>query len=351
MLDGVKMLCADMRLSLLKPASSLVRASLLVAEIGSFHVGGEITSLNGLPLRGRVSTQGGPIHPIDPNGEIITGQIYVQYVRLANPKAETPLLMWHGGGMTGANWETTPDGRPGWQMFFLRSGFDTYVSDAVERGRAGFAPVPQVYPEAPYFRTAKEAWEETFRFGPPGSWDADPAKRKPHEASRFPASHFDAFLAQCVPRWGCNNERTQHAYSALLNRIEGGTVILTHSQGGNFGLTSAVLHPDRVRAVISLEPSGAPDPKMHDARLLRNIPHLFLWGDYLDQHSFWIESRPIVERWRDALRAAGCDVCWIDLPSQGIAGNSHALMADNNSDQIAAIVLTWLRKSKLIGAE
>jgi pimeloyl-ACP methyl ester carboxylesterase len=322
---------------------------LLVAEIGSFHAGGEITTCTGLPLRGRVSTPGGAIHPIDPNGEIMAGQMYVQYVRLAKPQADAPLLMWHGGGMTGVNWETTPDGRPGWQMFFLRAGFDTYVSDAVERGRAGFAPFPEVYPEAPYFRTAREAWEETFRFGPSGSWNIDPAKRRPHAGLRFPADHFEAFLAQCVPRWACNNERTQNAYSALLERIEGG-IIMTHSQGGNFGLTSAVLHPHRVRAVISLEPSGAPDPAIHDARVLKNIPHLFLWGDYLDRHSFWVESRPAVERWRDALRAAGCNVTWIDLPSLGITGNSHALMADHNSDEIAAIVLAWLREAKLAGA-
>lgn len=332
-----------------RPEAGVDAAPLLVAEIGSFHVGGEITVLRGLPLRGRVSTQGGPVHPIDPNGEIMAGQMYVQYVRLANPKAEVPLLMWHGGGMTGVNWETTPDGRPGWQMFFLRAGFDTYVSDAMERGRASFAPFPQVYPQAPYFRTAKEAWEETFRFGPPGSWNADPAKRKPHEGLRFPADHFEAFLAQCVPRWGCNNARTQHAYNALLNRIEGGAIILTHSQGGNFGLTSAVLHPDRVRAVISLEPSGAPDPEIHDATLLRNIPHLFVWGDYLDRHSFWVHSRPAVERWYNALRDKGCDASWIDLPLQGIAGNSHALMADDNSDEVAAIVLAWLREAKLAG--
>jgi hypothetical protein len=76
------------------------------------------------------------------------------------------------------NWENTPDGRPGWQMFFLRAGFDTYVSDAVERGRASWAPYPQVYSEPPYFRTAKEAWEETFRFGPAHSWNIDPSKRR-----------------------------------------------------------------------------------------------------------------------------------------------------------------------------
>ena len=103
--------------------------------------------------------------------------MYVQYVRLATPRAACPLLLWHGGGMSGASWESTPDGRPGWQTFFLRAGFDTYVSDAVERGRASFAPFPQIYPEAPYFRTARELWEDTFRFGPAGSSAPDPALR------------------------------------------------------------------------------------------------------------------------------------------------------------------------------
>ena len=36
--------------------------------------------------------------------------MYVQYVRLAEPRSPVPLLMWHDGGMTGVNWETTPDG-------------------------------------------------------------------------------------------------------------------------------------------------------------------------------------------------------------------------------------------------
>jgi pimeloyl-ACP methyl ester carboxylesterase len=321
-------------------------APLSIREIGSFHIGGQMTRLEGLPPRGRVSTPGGPVHLVDPNGEIMVGQMYVHYVHLAEPSAPAPLLMWHGGGMTGVNWETTPDGRPGWQMFFLRAGFHTYVSDAVERGRAGWAPFPQIFPEAPYFRTAKEAWEETFRFGPPGSWHATPARRRAHPGQRFPVAHFDAFLSQCVPRWGCNNALTQSGYDALVQRI-GGAIVMTHSQGGNFGLTAAVAAPDQVRAVISLDPSGAPDPAKRDAGRLKHVPHLFIWGDYLDKHHFWVESRPAVIRWRDALITAGCDVTWIDLPALGIHGNSHALMADDNSDSIAGLVLDWLQQRGL----
>ncbi len=324
-------------------------SALSISDIGSFYLGGQMVRLSGLPRRERISTAGGPVHPIDPNGEIMAGQMYVQYVRLAEPRAAAPLLLWHGGGMTGANWETTPEGRPGWQMFFLRAGFDTYVSDAVERGRASWAPYPQVYAEAPYFRTAKEAWEETFRFGPEGSWNADPALRRTHPGLRFPAAHFESFLCQSVPRWGCNDKPTQRAYDMLLQRMSSGAILLTHSQGGNFGLTAALRAPDRTRAVISLEPSGAPDPGECNPRLLSEVPHLFLWGDYLDRHSFWVHSRPAAERWRDALVRAGCDVTWIDLPQLGIRGNSHALMADDNSDTLAALVLDWLRGRGLAG--
>lgn len=318
------------------------KPSLFVDEIGSFFVGGHNVTLEGLPMRQRISTPGGPPHRIDPNGDIIAGQMYVQYTRLAGVKATAPLLMWHGGGMTGANWETTPDGRPGWQMFFLRAGFDTYVSDAVERGRASFAPFPQVYPEAPYFRTAREAWEETFRFGPKGSWNTDPALRRAHPGVRFPIDHFETFQKQFVPRWSCNDALTQAAYDALIQRLEPGIVILTHSQGGDFGLSAALHAPERVRAVISLEPSGAPNPLTADADRLKNVPHLFLWGDNWADNPFWVSARPLSERWRDALNSAGGDVTWIDLPAFGIHGNSHALMCDKNSEDIATLVLDWM---------
>ena len=232
-------------------------------------------------------------------------------------------------------------------MFFLRAGFDTYVSDAVERGRASFAPFPQVYAEAPYFRTARELWEDTFRFGPAGSWHPDRRLRNTYPGVRFPVDAFEAFLAQCVPRWGCNDALTQTAYDALVQLLDPGVVILTHSQGGQFGLTAALHAPVRVRAVISLEPSGAPDPATSDVAALQSVPHLFLWGDNWRDNPFWVNSRPAVERWRDALLSAGCNVTWIDRPERGIRGNSHALMCDDNSDEISVLVLDWMTAQKL----
>lgn len=320
----------------------------MVKEIGSFFVGGEVVTLAGLPMRQRVSTPGGPAYPVDPNGELMVGQMYVQYVCLAAPCTPVPLLMWHGGGMTGANWETTPDGRPGWQSFFLRAGMDVFVSDAVERGRSGFAPFPEVYAEAPYFRTAREAWEKTFRFGPAGSYHEDASLRRSHPDCRFPLASFKTFMKQSVPRWDCNDRSTQAAYDALVARI-GPCFLLMHSQGGNFGLHAALTAPDKVKAVIALEPSGAPDPAVYDPAILAGVPHLFLWGDHLEGNAFWTSYQPNVRRWFQSLQAAGVPAAWIDLPAHGIFGNSHALMMDDNSDEIATIVLDWLSGHGLLG--
>ena len=65
-------------------------------EVGSFHIGGQALTLQGLPVKELVYTAGGPPTKMDPNGDFHTGQMYVQYVRLTNPKARYPLLLWHG---------------------------------------------------------------------------------------------------------------------------------------------------------------------------------------------------------------------------------------------------------------
>ena len=155
-------------------------------------------------------------------------------------------------------------------------------------------------------------------------------------------------MKQFVPRWATNNEPTQNAYDALVARLDC-SVLITHSQGGNFGLTAAAHAPDKVKAVISIEPSGAPDPAGYNLATLRDVPHLFVWGDNLDRRAaLQHHALPATRTWADALRKAGGDVEWIDLPSLGIKGNSHALMCDNNSDVIAHLVLDWLNRQGLI---
>jgi len=269
--------------------------------------------------------------------------MYVQFVKLAQPKAKVPILFWHGGGLTGVTWETKPDGKPGWQQWFLNAGYDVYVSDAVERGRASWARYPEIFKSEPMFRTKKEAWE-LFRIGP--SYEVG-GQRAAFEGEQFPTEAFDQFMKQGVPRWVTNDGPTQASYDALVQKVCP-CIVVVHSQGGNFGFTAALNAPDKIKALVAVEPSGAPDLAKADLTKLKDVPHLIVWGDFLDKNAFWQRLVAVPTRYRDALVAAGVKADVFALPAMGIKGNTHMMMMDGNSDDIARLIGDWLGKQGLM---
>ena len=319
------------------------KADYLVKEVGSFHIGGRTVVLSGLPTKDVVFSPGMPAIKVDPNGEFLAEQMYVQYVKLAQPKAKVPLLLWHGGGLSGVTWETKPDGKPGWQQFFLNAGYDVYVSDAVERGRASWARYPEIFTSEPIFRTKKEAWE-LFRFGPKYEVGGDHVA---FDGELFPVEALDQFMKQGIPRWATNDAVTQKAYDELVQKLCP-CIIVVHSQGGNFGFTAALNAPDKVKALIAVEPSGAPDPAKVDAAKVKGVPLLLVWGDFHDKSAIWQKVRPNPEKWAAAIKAAGGTVDTFDQPKMGIKGNTHMLMMDRNSDDIAKLVSDWIAKQGLV---
>jgi pimeloyl-ACP methyl ester carboxylesterase len=331
-------------------ATSTPSAAYDVKEVGSFHVGGRQVSLEGLPVKDVVFSPGAAPIKVDPNGDFHAEQMYVQYVKLASPKARYPMLMWHGGGLSGVTWETKPDGKPGWQQFFLRAGHDVYVSDAVERGRASWSRFPEVFKGEPMFRTKKEAWE-LFRIGMPGSYTKDAATRKANPGQLFPVSAFDQFAMQSIPRWTTNDAPTQAAYNALVQKVCP-CVIMVHSQGANFGFNAAIAAPDKVKAIIAVEPSGAPKSDNPDLAKLKGVPHMFVWGDFIQGetgHPVWRDN--VIKAptaYAEALTKQGTKVETLDLPKAGIKGNTHMLMMDTNSDVVAQRIQSWMTKSKLM---
>jgi pimeloyl-ACP methyl ester carboxylesterase len=312
---------------------------LCLREIRSFYVGGAVRTLQGLPLEQHRFAQNGPVRRVDPNGDTVSGQMYVQAYLQAYPIRRLPLLLWHGGGMTGANWETTPDGRPGWLMFFLHAGFDVYVCDAVERGRSSWSRWPEIYSSAPLHRTLDEGWE-MFRIGPEQGYATRAQDRRAYVGQQFPVDAFDAFAAQWVPRWAGHEALTLAAYEALLLQV-GPCIVLGHSQGGGFALEAARRQPASVAAVVVIEPSGAPQSELGD-NLARLAPHLCVWGDHFEDSAIWQRYRSNVNAYAQMLQSSGVKVEMCDLPSEAVHGNSHFPMMDMNSDVVAARVLRWL---------
>ncbi len=307
-------------------------------EMGSFHTGGRDVVIQGKPVPKVELTPGVPGN-VDPNGTYLVEQMYVQYFIPADQRGRYPLLLWHGAWLTGATWETTPDGREGWLNYFLKHGWAMYNSDAVERGRAGWAMFPDVFTGDPMWLTKENAFER-FRIGQgAGSYNADPAKRKVLPGNQFPVEAYDQFVRQAVPRWTTNNAATIAAYVAEVDKVCP-CVVMVHSQSGLFGATVAEMRPDKVKALIMIEPSNGGDLKK--AANLKNTPVLAVFGDYIDQDPRWSRIREIDQRYFDAIRATGGTADVIDLPKIGIHGNSHMIMMDRNSDQVAGVIGKWL---------
>jgi pimeloyl-ACP methyl ester carboxylesterase len=137
---------------------------------------------------------------------------------------------------------------------------------------------------------------------------------------------------------------TLDAYDALLARV-GPAVVMAHSQGGFFAWNAAQRRPDAVRALVLVEPASVGDPAQIAA--LRDIPVLMIYGDYIADDARWPDIRARGIDFAESLRALGGEVDIVDLPAHGITGNSHMIMMDRNSDQVAALVQKWLAKRGL----
>jgi len=322
---------------LLVAGPALADGPLSLSAMGSFHIGGREAVVAGKVVKEVTLVPGSMPVRVDPNGTYQVEQLYVHYAIPAPLRGKAPLLLWHGGGLTGVTWESTPDGREGWQQYFLRQGWAVYVSDAVERGRAGWAMYPEITAGEPLFLTKADPWER-FRIGPGlGSYRT----RTALPGTQFPVEAYDHFTRQLVPRWTTSDQAILAAYRAELEKL-GPAVVLAHSQGGLFAFRAAQALPAKVRALVLIEPSGFGESTPEALAALRDIPVLALYGDFIDQDARWPQIRQRGLDFYSRLRAAGGSVDVIALPERGIAGNSHMMMMDRNNRAVAQLVQDWL---------
>ncbi|MFC3338370.1 alpha/beta fold hydrolase [Paracandidimonas soli] len=314
--------------------------------IHGYFIGGELRRLETFPDRLiSLATNEAPALS-SANGDYVLGQIYVQHYQPCAPRYESPLLLWHGGGLTGACWENPPGGGQGWLSDLLCRNVEVIVSDAYERGRSGQPPYPQVLADPPLFRPLDDVWH-SFRFGNahdyPGAHDAALLRRKSHSGLQFPIEHLAEFGKQMVARWSTTDEQTFKAYQCLIEKT-GPCMILAHSQGGYFALKAA-LQSRGINAVIALEPSGVPDEPPSTGRDIAS--HLFIWGDYIaGRDGPWARRRERAWNYAQKLTLLGVEVCWIDLPDIGISGNSHMLMMDSNRTLLLNLIMEWIDQHK-----
>ena len=117
-------------------------------------------------------------------------------------------------------------------------------------------------------------------------------------------------------------------------------ILLVHSQAGSFAFKVAEARPDKIKAMVIAEPSSTGNKDKVAA--LKNIPTAIVYGDNAKDHPRWGQIRRNVHAYAEQIKSAGGSVDFIDLPDVGVKGNTHMLMMDKNSDQVADVIQKWL---------
>ena len=124
---------------------------LMIQEQGSFAVGGTVIQSPGTFDTANPASGGQTLH----------GDHARVFYQVPVNARKLPLVMWHGFGQFSKTWETTADGREGYQTLFLRRQFTTYLIDQPRRGAAGRGTVGGTVSATP----DEQRWFNTFRVG------------------------------------------------------------------------------------------------------------------------------------------------------------------------------------------
>lgn len=302
-----------------------------LADFGSFMIPGRIASLSGQPKK-RVQRNPKLSFEIDPNGHYAVENTYVEY--FIPTQTKHTVIFVHGGGLCGNTWSTTPDGRPGFLQLFLQQQYAVYVVDTVERGRAGWCSVPEIWPEAAESRTAETTWS-AFRIGDEEGF----GDRQAFQKQQFPVDAFDSFVCYQVPRWDVHTDASVAGLNQLLQKMDEPCVIIGHSQGCDLVMRTFEQRPDKVSHIILMEPSACYD--LNDINN-QTTPLLIVWGDYLIGNAFWEKLYVASVQYQIELLALGLQAQVLQLPAKSITGNSHALMMDMNNADIAEKLMAWV---------
>jgi pimeloyl-ACP methyl ester carboxylesterase len=164
-------------------------APLVLKAQGSFFVGGD-----------KAEQTQGELGDLGPGGRITVNQMYVRYMVPQGGDGNVPVVMVHGATLTGKSWETTPDGRMGWDEYFVRKGHPVYVPDQVGRGRSGFNQA--VFNNVRAGSAPVSSLPRLLRFSDDGVWPnfrfgAKPGQ--PYSDTQFPVTAVDELSKQGVP--------------------------------------------------------------------------------------------------------------------------------------------------------
>lgn len=329
---------------------------MVIQSQGSFTVGGTtVTEAETFDLNNALKPQGQTFH----------GDHAYAFYQIPVEARKYPLVFLHGAGQSKKTWETTPDGRDGFQNIFLRRRHSVYLLDQPRRGEAGKSTVAATLNPTP----DEQFWFTQFRLGNYPNYF--PGVQFPQDTASL-----EQFYRQMTPNTGGFDAKViADAMSGLFDKIGEG-ILITHSQGGGPGWLTAIKN-DQIKGIVAYEPySGfvfpngeAPEPinssglfgalkgeeiPLSDFVKLTKIPIVVYYGDNIAAEptnvwnkDHWRSGLAMARLWAATINKHGGDATVVHLPEVGVRGNTHFPFSDLNNVEIADQLSGWLEQKGL----
>lgn len=341
-----------------------------IEQQGSFAVGGTVKTSEGLytPLpdmaKGKQSNNFVDVYTasIQAGGQTLHGDHAAVFYQIPSNPRPYPLVFLHGAGQSMRTWQTTPDGREGFQNIFLRRQFPVYLVDQPRRGQAGQSTVEGKISATP----DDQFWFAQFRIGTYPNFNKGVAFPQDKDS-------LDQFFRQMTPNTGAfDGAVISDSISQLFERIGNG-VLVTHSQGGIVGWLAGMKNP-HIKAIVAFEPGNFPFPEGEvpatitskfgdikpavankaDFDRLTQLPIIIYFGDFISDkpsenqgEDQWRIRLTLAKQWAKVVNRHGGDVTVVELPKVGIKGNTHFPMSDTNNVAVADHLTEWLKEKNL----
>jgi pimeloyl-ACP methyl ester carboxylesterase len=144
-------------------------------------------------------------------------------------------------------------------------------------------------------------------------------------------------------------QRHVEAVAPELFDITGQTTLISHSAGGPCGWALSAIGGEKVVAIVAVEPLGFPGEDHFLGRFDNGLVAAPFVGKYdpyccpiavvTGEASWMCESNA---KTASFLADKGGKVEHIKLWEHGVRGNGHMMMSESNSDDIAALLISWL---------
>jgi len=289
--------------------------------------------------------------------------VYTDILQPGEDAGKLPVVMIHGGGHSGACYLLTADNRPGWAPRFANAGYPVWLPDWPGCGRSGDVPYEEltgnrvcdalgaVLEQAAAASPTGKIVVMTHSMSGTMGWKLAEKKRGLIEklvavapgppGNIQPEATVVAETGDAVTVESFGMQRTLYRDRVYAGGMEFVTHKLigksTRFPDGALDMYAGHIAGVPPRLLYERQNIGGSQLKIENPRTFEGLPVMVFTGEFDTDHPKDVDG-DIAEWLRDS--GAAVDFWW--LPDHGIGGNGHMLMMEENSDELADLIIDWV---------